>query len=190
MVISALTVTICRFSPPAKFLLCVKTAKERNHCVGVAGEARCWITEEPQGTTAPTAARRWSLLFCSKYKKERWDVRNTAICKEEKNSLQFQICKLNTPSKSQKANTGHYKNSPIFFNPSLNPVCTIFDEPFIKFLGDNKTTFPNQINIKKQRKQQKKRKTRQHFIYIEERENRLTRVMCSEQRIAVWGGTK
>lgn len=103
----------------------------------------------------------------------------------KKNSLQFQICKLNTPSKSQKANTGHYKNSPIFFNPSLNPVCTIFDEPFIKFLGDNKTTFPNQINIKKQRKQQKKRKTRQHFIYIEERENRLTRVMCSEQRIAV-----
>lgn len=34
-VISALT-----FSPPAQLLLCVKTAKERNHCVeAVAGEA-------------------------------------------------------------------------------------------------------------------------------------------------------
>lgn len=105
----------------------------------------------------------------------------------KKNSFQFQICKLRTPSKSQKANTGHYKNSPIFFNHSLNSVCTIFDEPFITFLGNNKTTFPNQINTKKQ---QKKWKTRQHFLYIEERENRITRVMCSEQRIAVWGGKK
>lgn len=40
MVISALTVTVFRFSPPAQLLLCVKTAKERNHCIeAVAGEA-------------------------------------------------------------------------------------------------------------------------------------------------------
>lgn len=77
----------------------------------------------------------------------------------KKNSFQFQICKLRTPSKSQKANTGHYKNSPIFFNHSLNSVCTIFDEPFITFLGNNKTTFPNQINTKNNKRNEKQGST-------------------------------